>query len=264
MAPRPAPRTSALAAAAAVEARHSAAADHGRGRRRRGRGHLRWARLARREALRGERRVTDYEVRFDGAEVQPAAGWALELGRPRTGDRAADQRARQPAVLVEGAASEWFVTLAGRRIPVASSPGGSGCWPRPEARPRTAAAPVDIRATLPGLVVAVNVAEGDEVAAGATLLTIEAMKMQNEVRAPRGGRVGCDRVWPPASRWPPACCCSASSEPAAGRRRPRRYNPAREPGRRAAASASVHLRRRDQDRLRPGRPGRLRARRGAG
>ena len=31
--------------------------------------------------------------------------------------------------------------------------------------------------------------DGDEVAEGAALLTIEAMKMQNEVRSPRAGRV---------------------------------------------------------------------------
>jgi biotin carboxyl carrier protein len=42
---------------------------------------------------------------------------------------------------------------------------------------------------LPGLVVAVAVQEGDEVVQGATLLTVEAMKMQNEVRSPRAGRV---------------------------------------------------------------------------
>ena len=36
---------------------------------------------------------------------------------------------------------------------------------------------------------AVAVSAGDEVEAGASLLTIEAMKMQNEVRAPRAGRV---------------------------------------------------------------------------
>jgi biotin carboxyl carrier protein len=47
-----------------------------------------------------------------------------------------------------------------------------------------------VRATLPGLVVSIEVQEGDEVADGAALLTIEAMKMQNEVRAPRAGRVG--------------------------------------------------------------------------
>ncbi len=35
-----------------------------------------------------------------------------------------------------------------------------------------------------------EVSAGDEVEAGAPLLTIEAMKMQNEVRAPRAGTVG--------------------------------------------------------------------------
>jgi biotin carboxyl carrier protein len=49
--------------------------------------------------------------------------------------------------------------------------------------------PLEVRATLPGLVVSVAVAAGDEVAEGDRLLTIEAMKMQNEVRAPRAGRV---------------------------------------------------------------------------
>lgn len=51
------------------------------------------------------------------------------------------------------------------------------------------AGPVVVKATLPGLVVAVSVSEGDDVEEGSPLLTIEAMKMQNEVRAPRAGRV---------------------------------------------------------------------------
>ena len=46
-----------------------------------------------------------------------------------------------------------------------------------------------MRATLAGLTVPVAFTAGDEVAEGAALLTIEAMKMQNEVRAPRPGRV---------------------------------------------------------------------------
>ena len=48
---------------------------------------------------------------------------------------------------------------------------------------------VEIRAAIPGRVVAVAVAAGDRVERGARLLVVEAMKMQNEVRAPRAGRV---------------------------------------------------------------------------
>jgi biotin carboxyl carrier protein len=51
---------------------------------------------------------------------------------------------------------------------------------------------VEVHAIIPGRIVAVNVASGDTVAAGQQLLVLEAMKMQNELRAPREGTV--DRV----------------------------------------------------------------------
>ncbi|TMD25928.1 MAG: hypothetical protein E6I94_11110 [Chloroflexi bacterium] len=47
----------------------------------------------------------------------------------------------------------------------------------------------EVRAIIPGRVVAVSVAVGDEIEAGQQVLVIEAMKMQNELRAPRGGVV---------------------------------------------------------------------------
>ena len=50
--------------------------------------------------------------------------------------------------------------------------------------------PAEVRAIIPGVVVSVAVAAGDEVEAGQELLVVEAMKMQNELRAPRAGRVG--------------------------------------------------------------------------
>ncbi len=50
--------------------------------------------------------------------------------------------------------------------------------------------PLEIRAIIPGRVAAVVVAPGDEVELGQTLLVVEAMKMQNELRAPRAGIVG--------------------------------------------------------------------------
>jgi biotin carboxyl carrier protein len=47
-----------------------------------------------------------------------------------------------------------------------------------------------VRAQIPGRIVSVFVSEGEEVDAGARLLSLEAMKMENEVRAPRAGRIG--------------------------------------------------------------------------
>jgi biotin carboxyl carrier protein len=47
----------------------------------------------------------------------------------------------------------------------------------------------EVRAPMPGRVVRLLVAEGEEVRAGQGLLVLEAMKMQNEIRAPRAGVV---------------------------------------------------------------------------
>ncbi len=47
--------------------------------------------------------------------------------------------------------------------------------------------PAEVHAIIPGVVVSVSVAAGDEVLAGQQLLAVEAMKMQNELRAPRDG-----------------------------------------------------------------------------
>lgn len=49
--------------------------------------------------------------------------------------------------------------------------------------------PVEVRAIIPGRVVAVSVGPGDDVEAGQQILVVEAMKMQNELRAPREGSV---------------------------------------------------------------------------
>lgn len=46
-----------------------------------------------------------------------------------------------------------------------------------------------IAAPMPGKVVRVLVAPGDEVAAGQGLIVVEAMKMQNEMKSPAAGRV---------------------------------------------------------------------------
>lgn len=48
---------------------------------------------------------------------------------------------------------------------------------------------ISIKAPMPGLIVAVPVVEGQEVSAGQTVVILESMKMQNELKAPREGTV---------------------------------------------------------------------------
>ena len=53
-----------------------------------------------------------------------------------------------------------------------------------------------LKSPMPGLVVAVPVAEGQSVEKGQTLLILESMKMQNELRAPHTGVIARLRVKP--------------------------------------------------------------------
>jgi biotin carboxyl carrier protein len=53
-----------------------------------------------------------------------------------------------------------------------------------------------LRAPMPGLVVSINVSEGQDVKKGQVILILESMKMQNELKAPRDGTIGRIRVKP--------------------------------------------------------------------
>jgi biotin carboxyl carrier protein len=57
------------------------------------------------------------------------------------------------------------------------------------ARAGNDAAPVTVRSPIPGRVVKLLVKVDDSVKAGQTIAVLEAMKMENELRAPRAGRV---------------------------------------------------------------------------
>jgi glutaconyl-CoA decarboxylase len=72
--------------------------------------------------------------------------------------------------------------------------------PAPVAAPAPAAAPAapapvslsdgePVNAPMPGNILRVDVKEGDKVTAGQTLLILEAMKMENEITAPKDGTV---------------------------------------------------------------------------
>lgn len=53
-----------------------------------------------------------------------------------------------------------------------------------------------LKAPMPGLVVAVSVEEGQEIQKGQVVMILESMKMQNELKASRGGKVGRIHVKP--------------------------------------------------------------------
>jgi len=133
--------------------------------------------------------MSDYQVEVAGTRVAPLDGWRVEIIDAGRGIARLVNGSESVPVLVEGGGSDWVVTLRGRRIPVSVRSWRERILADAESTAAAHAGPVAVKATLPGLIVAVAVSHGDEVALGASLLTIEAMKMQNEVRAPRAGRV---------------------------------------------------------------------------
>lgn len=133
--------------------------------------------------------MSDLDVRVGGEPVEPAAGWRLEWTDRGSGIGRLVRDEQSIAVVVEGAGSEWTVVIRGRRLPVSVRSWRERLFADAERATRTHAGTLTVKASLPGLVAAVRVAAGDEVGEGDSLLTIEAMKMQNEVRAPRAARV---------------------------------------------------------------------------
>jgi biotin carboxyl carrier protein len=69
-------------------------------------------------------------------------------------------------------------------VSLAEAPRDGALGPR-----KAAGGPLRLAAPMPGKIVRVLAAEGQEVEAGEGLLVMEAMKMENEIRAPRAGCV---------------------------------------------------------------------------
>ncbi len=114
-----------------------------------------------------------YQIRIDPASglstgAQPGAGSGADEPEP---DYFAHVRGRRYSVQVRDP----------RRLPLQRG--------RPAAAGRQRVA-----SPMPGKVVRLLVSEGEQVKAGQGLLVVEAMKMQNEIRAPKDGRVAAIRV----------------------------------------------------------------------
>ena len=71
--------------------------------------------------------------------------------------------------------------------PAAATPAAPAA--APAAAPVASGAGESITSPMPGNILAVNVAAGDMVKKGQVLMILEAMKMENEIMAPRDGKV---------------------------------------------------------------------------
>jgi biotin carboxyl carrier protein len=106
-----------------------------------------------------------------------------------------DLRARPIIVLVDGERIE--VEPQNVHVPVLSTPVSTHQAPistlavAPSAKTVTPTASTSktVRAPIPGVIVALLVRAGDEVVRGQELCTIEAMKMRNNIRSSRAGRI---------------------------------------------------------------------------
>jgi len=154
-----------------------------------------------------------FVAKVDGADVQVVAGadGAVAVGADRFEAKVARPAADRRMVEVGGKgyevrvieasadAGKYVLELSGERIPVtvtdvikggATVARGTG----PAAAAKRAAKPAEaggegVRAPMPGKIVDVFVEPGDKVDAGDVVLILEAMKMENELRAPKKATV---------------------------------------------------------------------------
>ena len=129
------------------------------------------------------------------SSVEPRAIPAADARRALTRARillAPAPTAPRPAADRRSGVTRREVVVDGWRVEVEVEPERRAVLRERARRGRAEAArggPTEVRAIIPGVVVAVSVVAGDAVVAGQQLLVVEAMKMQNELRAPRDGIV---------------------------------------------------------------------------
>jgi acetyl-CoA/propionyl-CoA carboxylase, biotin carboxylase, biotin carboxyl carrier protein len=117
-------------------------------------------------------------VEFDGgfAIAQPPSGGSAPAGRTTERVRTVEVDGRRFEVRLSEPEPEWRALAERRRERVhASGAGGAG--------------QDAVVSPMQGTVLAVGVADGDEIEAGAVICIVEAMKMENEVHAHRAGLV---------------------------------------------------------------------------
>ncbi|HTZ10208.1 MAG TPA: biotin/lipoyl-containing protein, partial [Acidimicrobiales bacterium] len=140
------------------------------------------------------------EAQFDGPDGTVAVAYRFDRtgrctelavgGEPRPDVTVGSATPGAVVLEVGGVTRRYDVARVGDRLYVDGPDGATTLTELPRfAPPGTQLAAGSLVAPLPGTVVTVAVAPGDTVAAGDTLVAIEAMKMEHAVRAPAGGTV---------------------------------------------------------------------------
>jgi pyruvate carboxylase subunit B len=139
-------------------------------------------------------RTVRVEVRQrDGRYTVALDGDAMEVDFAEAGPHFASLliAGQSYEVGIERAALGYQVALPGASLLVRleAARRGGGAPPQPRA-----GGPARLLAPMPGKIVRVLAAVGEQVTAGQGLVVMEAMKMENELRAARAGRVGAIHV----------------------------------------------------------------------
>ena len=143
----------------------------------------------------GQARTVELEPKENGAwrVVVDGKERTLEV-RPSNGGVSWIDGTTVVQALVDGALPRPTVTLRRQVIPVEIADAREAALAAVGKGRAQAAGPLTVRAPIPGRVARVMVKAGDAVTGGKGLVVLEAMKMENEIKAPRDGvvkSVGC-------------------------------------------------------------------------
>ncbi len=139
----------------------------------------------------------EYEIDIDhndnvSVDGQPIAVDLLQSGAPELysvlfGGRSYD-------MLIEPQRFDYTITFRGEQYQVQVEDERTRKLNTGRKAPAVPHGELAVKAPIPGLVVKVLVAEGDEVEDGQPLVILEAMKMENEIRSVRAGKVQAIKV----------------------------------------------------------------------
>ena len=141
-----------------------------------------------------EREVT--VEKLDGSRVRVTHGGRAHVyeavrvagnARASTWSLVPEGGGRQALVDVDGAAPDLTVTVDNKSVPLKLTSARAKVAGRAVAPARVG--PSAVQSPMPGKVVKVLVAVGDEVKAGQGVVVVEAMKMENELKSPKDGKV---------------------------------------------------------------------------